>query len=247
MSTTHRRSANPGLAAALAKATDGRRQHRDWLNLVDVQGPFLTLPVLLRNWPQLDAIEKGARPRLRQQHDEWQRAAGSPQGRDEWIAYLLGELLEWDDALHLGDSARSAEGEPVPDAVLDGYAVPVAAHETVLRPDFVLLDPSGDGAAPCSAPSCRPAPTPPDASTGSTWAATHADRMAHLCRHHRVELGLVTDGRWWCLVWAPKDGVTTTAVFDTIAWNERADREVVRAWISLLRRSRFFGVEAPNC
>ena len=27
-----------------------------------------------------------------------------------------------------------------------------------------------------------------------------------LCRHHRVELGLVTDGRWWALVWAPRGG-----------------------------------------
>ncbi|MGW3661288.1 Eco57I restriction-modification methylase domain-containing protein [Streptomyces sp. NPDC005151] len=50
----------------------------------------------------------------------------------------------------------------------------------------------------------------------------------------------MTDGRWWCLVWAPIGGVTTTAVFDTIGWNEAAERNVVRAFVSLLRRRRFF-------
>ncbi|WP_060886961.1 Eco57I restriction-modification methylase domain-containing protein, partial [Streptomyces caniscabiei] len=67
-----------------------------------------------------------------------------------------------------------------------------------------------------------------------------ADRLARLLRHHGVPLGLVTDGRWWCLVWAPLGGVTTTAVFDSIGWNERAERNVVRAFVSLLRRRRFF-------
>ncbi|MER5832626.1 hypothetical protein ABT116_17670, partial [Streptomyces sp. NPDC002130] len=64
--------------------------------------------------------------------------------------------------------------------------------------------------------------------------------LARLLRHHGVPLGLVTDGRWWCLVWAPLGGVTTTAVFDSIGWNEAAERNVVRAFVSLLRRRRFF-------
>ncbi|GIH67751.1 hypothetical protein Mth01_00040 [Sphaerimonospora thailandensis] len=61
-----------------------------------------------------------------------------------------------------------------------------------------------------------------------------------LCRHHGIELGLVTDGRWWALVWAPRGGVTTTAVFDAIPWPERAERDVLRAFVSLLGAGRFF-------
>src|SRR5690606_23040325 len=75
-----------------------------------------------------------------------------------------------------------------------------------------------------------------------TWAATYVDRLAHACRHHNVELGLATDGRWWALVWAPRGGVTTTAVFDAVSWPEAAERVVVRAFVSLLCRRRFFGV-----
>ena len=63
-----------------------------------------------------------------------------------------------------------------------------------------------------------------------------------LCRHHGIELGLATDGRWWALIWAPAKGVTTIAVFDAIAWPETAERDVVRAFLSLLERRRFFTV-----
>ena len=77
---------------------------------------------------------------------------------------------------------------------------------------------------------------------GSAWAATPVDRVAQLCRHHDVPLGLVTDGRWWALVRAPRGDVTSIAVFDAVAWPEAADRDVVRAFRSLLERRRFFGV-----
>lgn len=73
---------------------------------------------------------------------------------------------------------------------------------------------------------------------GSAWTATPVDRVAHLCRHRDVELGLVTDGRWWALVWAPRGRVTATAVFDSASWAEAADRDVVRAFVSLLSRRR---------
>ncbi len=72
--------------------------------------------------------------------------------------------------------------------------------------------------------------------------ATPVDRLAQLCRHHKVQLGLATDGRWWALVWAPQGGVTTTAVFDAASWHEAAERDVVRAFVSILSRARFFGV-----
>ncbi|MEV6781839.1 DNA methyltransferase, partial [Streptomyces sp. NPDC051098] len=70
--------------------------------------------------------------------------------------------------------------------------------------------------------------------------ALEAGKGAAARVHRGVPLGLVTDGRWWCLVWAPLGGVTTTVVFDSIGWHERAERNVVRAFVSLLRRRRFF-------
>ncbi|MFF4312938.1 Eco57I restriction-modification methylase domain-containing protein [Streptomyces sp. NPDC001507] len=244
-----RRPANSGIAAAKAQAADGRRQHQEWLDLTEVSGPFLTMPVLLRAWPQLDALEKDERARLRARHADWQ--TDTTAGRDEWVAYILSRLLGWNDALTLrvGDSEHHG---------LARLTLRVAEHNTEVRPDFALVDPGTDLATEPSTEAAAkrvrllgmtvPAGTAPTARAGGggDWAAAPADRLARLLRHHGVPLGLVTDGRWWCLVWAPLGGVTTTAVFDAIGWNEAAERNVVRAFVSLLRRRRFFEYDEPE-
>lgn len=238
-----RRPMSRGVAAAKAQAADGRRQHQEWLDLTEVSGPFLTMPVLLRAWPQLDTLEKDERARLRARHADWQ--TDTVAGRDEWVAYVLGRLLGWNDALTLRVGGSEHHG-------LDRLTLRVAEHNTEVRPDFVLTDPGTDLATEPSVEAATkrvrllgmtvPAGTAPTARAGGggDWSAAPADRLARLLRHHGVPLGLVTDGRWWCLVWAPLGGVTTTAVFDSIGWNEAAERNVVRAFTSLLRRRRFF-------
>lgn len=245
-------AASRGLAAAKAKALDGRAQHQEWLDLTEVSGPFLTMPVLLHAWPQLDALDRDQRVRLRARHADWQ--TDTVAGRDEWVAYILRSLLEWGDALAL----RQGEAEDTPDLVLDRFTLDVPEHGLRLRADFALTEPGSDPAAEPDLESAAehvrvlgmrvPVGTVPTArpAWGDHWAASPADRLARLLRHHRVPLGLCTDGRWWCLVWAPVGGVTTTAVFDAIGWNEAAERNVVRAFVSLLRRQRFFLYEEPE-
>ncbi|MFI5802210.1 Eco57I restriction-modification methylase domain-containing protein [Streptomyces sp. NPDC051561] len=217
---------------------DGKQQHLDWLSLVDISGPFLTLPVLLKVWPQLDAIDKPMRTRLRYEHGVWQSAPAA--GQSDWIDFLLRELLGWGDALHQCE------------ALTEALAVDFPEHEERVTPTFALLTPgsTGEGDVKSLAADCAllgmTVPSgqhPAQRIPGSPWSATPIDRMAHLCRRHGVELGLVGDGRWWALVWAPVGGVTTTAVFDTVAWTEQAERVVVRAFLSLLSRHRFFAVE----
>ena len=209
--------------------TAGDDDHKRWLGLLEVGGPFLSVPVLRQTWPTLDALDEPQRERLRARHAAW---LDDPAGvRDAWIGYVLADLLEWGDARHTSG--------------LGGLAVEVPEHETVLTADFAVVQP-GEEPKPDAVRVIGlvlPAGSRPTARiAGSTWAATPADRVAHLCRHHGIELGLVTDGRFWTLVWAPRGGATATATFDTIAWAEAAERDVVRAFRSLLCRSRFFGV-----
>ncbi|MET8971774.1 Eco57I restriction-modification methylase domain-containing protein [Streptomyces hydrogenans] len=219
-------------------APDGKQQHLDWLSLIDVSGPFLTLPVLLKAWPQLDAIDKTLRTSLRYEHGVW--LSDPTAGQEAWTDFVLGELLGWGDALRTGGGLTEPLAVDIPEH--DGERV---------APTFALLEPGSTATdtaslvADCailglSVPAGQhPAKRVP----ASTWSATPIDRMAHLCRHHGIELGLVTDGRWWALVWAPRGGVTTSAVFDTIDWPAPAERAVVRAFRSLLSRRRFFSVE----
>jgi hypothetical protein len=229
-------------------ARDTAEQHRNWLSLIEVSGPFLTLPVLRRVWPAgLDPLDKEARERLRREHTRWQDAPAA--GQRDWIGYVLGEMLGWGGDLHFGDVERIGTAETVGGAqgpgALEGLAMEVAEHDTRVEPSFVLTAP-GEPVKPDALRLlglvCPSGQSPTGRVRGEAWAATPVDRLASLCRFHDVELGLATDGRWWALVWAPKGGVTTTAVFDAVLWPESAERDVLYAFHSLLNRHRFFGV-----
>jgi hypothetical protein len=204
-------------------AKDRRQAHIDWLKLIEVSGPFLSVPVLTVEWPDLEPLDTRARDRLRQEHRQWQE--NTTRNTDGWIAFVLDEMLGWNGAVRRDDLGR--------------LALDVPEHETTLVPSFTLADPgTGEirllGLVSNGSPVARV--------NGSDWAATPGDRLAQLCRHQGVELGLATDGRWWALVWAPAGGVTTVAVFDAISWPDTSERDLVRAFLSLLERRRFFAV-----
>ena len=219
--TTSRRSRSG------APVVDPVAQHRDWLALVEVSGPFLSLPVLRRTWPALDAVEPAEREALRREHTAWRDDPDG--GRDAWVRFVLTELLGWGDAL-------TAD-------VPESLQLHIAEYDTTIAPTQLLVEPGGDADRPAMLVAVCPDGASPTARIPeSAWSATPVDRMAQLCRHTGVELGLVTDGRAWVLVWAPRGGVTTTAVFDAIAWPEAAERGVVRAFRSILGRTRFFAV-----
>jgi len=201
-----------------------RQAHIDWLKLIEVSGPFLSVPVLTAEWPDLEALDARALERLRQEHRQWQEDLA--RNRAGWIGYVLGELLGWGEAIQWTGQEQ--------------LALEVPEHEVTLTPSFTLADPGTGQAALLGLVSDG---SPVARIAGSDWPATPADRLAMLCRHHGIELGLATDGRWWALIWAPAKGVTTTAVFDAIAWQEPAERDVVRALLSLLQRRRFFVVQ----
>jgi len=197
----------------------GRQEHLDWLSTVEVTGPFLTVPVLFRVWPTLEAVDKPTRESLAVALPD---APADPAG---WTHWVLTNLLGWGDALDDGP----------------GFDLPVAEYDQIVTASFALRDPATNDPVLLgitTAPGRNPAARLPD----EVWAATPIDRLAMLCRAHGVELGLVTDGRWWALVWAPRGKVTTSAVFDSISWTDSTDRVIVRAFKSLLERSRFFGV-----
>ena len=48
------------------------RHHAEWLSLLEISGPFLSMPVLMRAFPQgLDARRPGPRRELRLAYEEW--------------------------------------------------------------------------------------------------------------------------------------------------------------------------------
>jgi len=211
-----------GRRAGGPSGTARRETHLEWLRLIEVSGPFLSVPVLTKELPDLAPLEPEQRDRLRRAHADWQADGDAA----PWIEFVLRDLLGWADAVRL-------------DGDFPDLAVEFPEHEAVITPSFTLADPAtGElrllGLVTEGSPVARV--------RGDDWSATPADRLAQLCRARGVELGLATDGRWWALVWSPAGGVTTVAVFDAVAWPESAERMVVRAFISLLERRRWFAV-----
>lgn len=201
-----------------------RRHHDEWLNLLERSGPFLTVPVLLRTWPAgLDPIPKETMDEIRPAYESWCRDPAADQRR--WISFVLGEMLEWGECLR--------QGPDVP----EGLEVTVAEHGAMIQADFAFRSPAGDLRL---LGRILPPGTKPTARVTGGWSASEADRLALLQRRHQIPLGLATDGRWWALVWAPADGVTSVTTWDDGLWLE--ERDTLTAFHSLLERRRFLGV-----
>ena len=62
------------------------RHHNEWLSLLEVSGPFLSLPVLMRVFPQgLEEQDSEARKNLRIAHDEWEVDGRDPAIHTAWL------------------------------------------------------------------------------------------------------------------------------------------------------------------
>lgn len=206
-----------------------RLQHAEWLRLVEISGPFLSLPVLDRVFPQgLDALDRTLGERVRLAYDEWaddQRGLRpDPAMHRAWVAFVLDEILEVPADLRIR-----------PD---DRFEATSAEHHVRLRPNWVVLDADGSRGRllVCVWPAGRDLS---GATEGEAWTATPLQRTALLCRETEVRLGLVTNGEDWTLVHAP---VGETAAFST--WYGRLWRDeplTLRAFQSLLGARRFYG------
>ena len=106
------------------------RHHAEWLSLVPVSGPFLSLPVLLDAFPQgLDAHDPEHARLLRLAYAEWdesfQKKRPDPSVHDAWIKFVLTKTLEFDEGL-------LAEGQAIPQTL----HAEMPEHHELLRPSI---------------------------------------------------------------------------------------------------------------
>lgn len=202
------------------------RQHAEWLRLVDVSGPFLSVPVLKDAFPQgLDAHEPEVSRRLRDGYEDWQE---NPRLHRQWIRFVLGDVLGYSDEVLL-------EGQAIP----PGLRHTVGEHRETLAPDLVLAEPEG-GRARVLVQVHPPGTDLERPLAGSRWKESPAGRMAVLLRGTQVRLGLVTNGERWTLVDAPPNATTGYATWRAEFWLD--EPLTLRAFRTLLGPRRLFGV-----
>lgn len=213
------------------------RHHADWLSLVEVSGPFVSLPVLLRTFPQgLEARDPAQAKQLRAAYEDWRDNPAAAGKQSAWVLHVLGELLGY-------PASQIAEGQALP----SGLEANMAEQGETLRPDFALIGPAGTDAVGqaqlliSSYPAAQPLDKPV---IGKHWKATPATRMIELLHGTNVPLGLVTNGEQWMLVYAPRGETTGYASWYGALWLD--EPITLRAFQSLMGVRRFFGVATDS-
>ncbi|MGE3834537.1 MAG: DNA methyltransferase [Acidimicrobiia bacterium] len=203
--------------------------HAEWLNLIEINGPFLTLPVLNEHFRS--GLEPTDVDLVAELHTAQREVEDDPTLHPVWTRWVVSRLLGFPDEV-LREGA----------AIGPGLTHRVAEHAETLRPDLVVVDQADDGSDRARLLiTVWPVGTDlTERPEGERWAASPIDRIAELCRATTVRLGLVTNGDAWTLVDAPTDGATGTATWDATLWAE--ERVTLDAFTTLLGVRRFFTV-----
>lgn len=210
------------------------RQHNEWLSLIEISGPFLSLPVLLRVFPQgLDAHDTEMSKNVRLAFGEWEEHRQEVAIHTAWLEFVLKRTLGYPDDYLL-------TGQALP----DGLEARVHEHGETLRPTYALKAPTETlsrmlvSVYPPSQALTKPV-------AGTTWKTGSPDtRMMTLLHATGVPVGLVTNGEKWLLVAARPGETTSYITWDAGLWSE--EPLTLRAFVSLLGVARFFGVAASE-
>lgn len=222
--------------------------HREWLELVDAEGPFLSVPVMTELYPQgIPALGRGPKETLRRAKqtfdaawDAWDQAQDKGlelqayrRARDTWVRTVLTEVIGW--GAHYVPAADRPVLAETHRTRSDGI------HPVTVTPTGALVRDTGD----TTAVGALVLVTDPVASLRELcddgWAASPIDRMGAMLRapESTCSIGVVTDGRWWALVSAPRGGATASGIVDAQTWiEEPATRN---AFMILLRVRHLLG------
>lgn len=210
--------------------------HRVWLELVDSEGPFLAIPPLKRVWPQgmpsLSDDRKAALVDARKHFEAaWEKLDRAPDNeavldayriaRDKWVETVLRDVAGWADSLAWGEVPGVQAQSP-------NRAVTVTAQAALHGADGIgalvhIVDPTD---------SVRQTPN-------DLWAATPIDRTEALLRENKVQLGIVTDGRWWGLACVRDGAMAASGVVDALTWIE--EPRTRDAFLALIGRQHIIG------
>lgn len=209
------------------------RHHAEWLSLIETSGPFASMPVLQRIFPQgLDPRGTAQAKLLREGYEDWLDNGQESAAHQVWVRQVLAGPLEYPDDLLL-------EGQSIP----PGMEVKMAEFGETLRPDLVLKSPD-ETAKPTVLIQIIPPEQDLDKPVpDKIWKASPSTRMMELLHGAEVQLGLVTNGEHWMLVNAPRGETTGYASWYADLWMQ--EPLTLRAFHSLLGTRRLFGV-APE-
>jgi len=205
--------------------------HHEWLSLLEISGPLLSIDVLKEKLPQgLESIDASVRKRLRVAYDEWDEACYENDPdldalHRAWVKMVLHEVLEYEESELIVPEGDEFTYRPMEHdgSISADFAI---AREGEEKPDFFVCIQKADTDLDKIMPD-------------DTWPANVLERVVKLCRDKNVRFALVTNGKQWTLVNAPVGSISSTISWYTRIWFQ--EPVTLRAFRTLLGVSRLYG------
>ncbi|MCR5162551.1 MAG: N-6 DNA methylase [Thermoguttaceae bacterium] len=201
--------------------------HAEWLQLVDISGPFLAVSVLEEVFPMgLDAVYSDSRSALRNLWKEINEAEenGDPyldKLNAEWVRRVLSDFLEYPEDWLVPGADFHVKGDQDLGTYSPNWTLMI--NETPAL--FIGVFPPGTSLTSALKPN------------SADWTASPLDKMTKLCRAYSVRLGLLTNGEQWMLVNAPVGEISGAASWYARLWFQ--EPKSLQAFSTLLGIRRF--------
>jgi len=188
-------------------------QQAEWLSLIEISGPFLSLTTLEKAFPQgLEDVQTPRRRALRAAYEEWAEAVEEqdpqlPEFHKEWIRLVLIELLEYDQQSLTSVADWSGE---LP-------CISSQEHSGSFQPDWIIHS-LVNGKERLFIAVLPPGTDLESVRKDDSWPVTLQERMVLLCRAYGLRVGLVTNGERWMLVNAPEGFNSSQASWYALLW-----------------------------
>lgn len=208
-------------------------KHTEWLSLIDISGPFLSVEVLDKAFPQgLEKVYSPIKNRIRSAYEELCDSIDTSDPalkelQDIWCKLVLNDFLEFPEENLIANEEYIVTGDDgVGEFKADYY---LSSNENKPLLFIKILDIDTDLTA-CD--------------LKSLWNASYADKMVKLCRTNNVRLGLITNGEQWMLVNAPNGSLSGFISWYARLWFQ--EPITLKAFSSLLGIRRFFGPQEES-
>lgn len=235
-----------------------QESHSTWIQAFDTEGPFISIPVAKKSWgdvvPRLSAEAHEA---FRLRFTDFVKAYDALDGarlhalsglssatenlesheiifrqiQEEWVSFVFRDLAKWGDRLETFIAPNPEFAAHNPNGTVTTSATGRLVRDDKPHALLLTVDPVD---------SLRQ-----DGKDG--WSANLIDRMGEMLRTADIGCGIVTDGRWWSVVWADtrKDSsrVSTIGSGVTDGLNWASDLLTRDAYVNLVSLKSLSGAD----
>lgn len=206
------------------------RHHAEWLSLIDISGPFLSVEVLTGALPQgLPPRDSDLAANLRAAYEEWSDQQDDPAIHGAWVKYVLHEALELPEPV-------ISRGPAIPTALQ--FSVP--EYGETIRPDLIIHNLDKPSEPRMLVQVYRARQNLESEVKDARWKASPTQRMQELLHRTDMRLGLVTNGDQWMLVNAKRNETTGFITWEANLWTP--EPLCLRSFLTLFSAHRFFSV-----